>query len=156
MAEQPEDAGKGQNAPKHKTERLLGHRLPPSLILLGTSALRHGGWSRVGNRSNKESLTPVECAHAHIRCMRLSTDTLSGPQISADTQLEGRSIDLDRLWPCSRRSLFEATSETSAPDHSMRGLGISGIAQVRPPGFVSRQQRGRTHGSSPSCGVSSV
>src|SRR5689334_24072305 len=102
------------------------------------------------------SFTAVECAPAHIRCMRLSTDTLSGPQISADTQLESRSINLERLWPCPRRSLFEVTSETSAPDHLMRGLGISGIAQVRPPGFVSRQQCGGTHGTSPSCGVSSV
>ena len=34
MAEQPEDAGKGQNAPKHKTERLFSHRLPPPLILV--------------------------------------------------------------------------------------------------------------------------
>ena len=39
MAEQPEDAGKGQNAPKHKTERLLGHPLPPSLILARTNEL---------------------------------------------------------------------------------------------------------------------
>jgi len=65
MAEQPEDAGKGQNAPKHKTERLLGHRLPPSLILLGTSALRHGGWSRVANRSNKELHCRRMCPRAH-------------------------------------------------------------------------------------------
>ena len=34
MAEQPEHSDKGQNAPKHKTERLLGHRLPPPLILV--------------------------------------------------------------------------------------------------------------------------
>jgi len=34
VAEQPEDPRKGQHAPKHKTERLLGHRQPSSLILL--------------------------------------------------------------------------------------------------------------------------
>ena len=34
VAEKPEDAREGQNAPKHKTECLLGHRQPPLLILL--------------------------------------------------------------------------------------------------------------------------
>ena len=34
VAEKPEDACKGQNTPKHKTECLLGHRQPSSLILL--------------------------------------------------------------------------------------------------------------------------
>ena len=34
VAEKPEDPCKGQHAPKHKTERLLGHCQPPSLILL--------------------------------------------------------------------------------------------------------------------------
>ena len=36
VAEKPEDPRKGQNAPKHKTKCLLGHRLPPSQILLCT------------------------------------------------------------------------------------------------------------------------
>jgi hypothetical protein len=34
VAEKPEDACKGQNTAKHKTERLLGHRQPSLLILL--------------------------------------------------------------------------------------------------------------------------
>ena len=33
-AEKPEDPCKGQNAPKHKTKCLLGHRQSPSSILL--------------------------------------------------------------------------------------------------------------------------
>jgi len=34
VAEKPEDACKGQNTAEHKTERLLGHRQPSSLILV--------------------------------------------------------------------------------------------------------------------------
>ena len=34
VAEKPEDAREGQNAPKHKTECLLGHRQPPSPLLV--------------------------------------------------------------------------------------------------------------------------
>ena len=54
--------------------------------------------------------------------------TPSGPQISADAQLEGRSINLDRLWPCPRRSLFEATSETLHSVRTFYGDVVSGIA----------------------------
>jgi hypothetical protein len=34
VAEKPEDPRKGQNASKHETKRLLGHRQPPSPVLL--------------------------------------------------------------------------------------------------------------------------
>src|SRR3954452_10120933 len=62
------------------------------------------------------SLTPVECAPAHIRCTWLSTSAqASGPQISADTQLEGHLINVEHLCSCSCRGLFGAVFETSHP-----------------------------------------
>src|SRR3954447_19237236 len=84
-------------------------------------------------RSNKEPYSRRMCPRAH-RVHVAHGRTPSGPQISADTQLEGRSINLERLWPCPRRSLFEAVSKTCtlcAPSVASRSaVSLRSIHQV--------------------------
>src|SRR3954447_25818569 len=83
------------------------------------------------------SLTPVECAPAHIGCMWPTGAHLQGhrsARIHSLKQLEGRSINLERLWPCPRRSLFEAVSKTCtlcAPSVASRSaVSLRSIHQV--------------------------